>query len=129
MGWEERGMDQSKGRLTARRKFELYVETRAPGANVGEILRRYGVHLDTLRRIEAAVERASVGALKTHRNGNGLRGPVDPTEHAALQENLTRTERALGQLLVEYSLLKKSERSGLPGRWQAFMSTGRLARS
>jgi transposase-like protein len=122
-------MDQGKGRLTARRKFELYLETRAPGANVGEILRRYGVHLDTLRRIETAVERASVGALKTRRDGNGLRGPVDPGEHAALKEHLTRTERALGQLLVEYTLLKKSENSGLPGRWQAFISTGRLARS
>jgi hypothetical protein len=122
-------MDQGKGRLTARRKFELYLETRAPGANVGEILRRYGAHLNDLRRIEGAVERASIGALKTRRSGNGLRGPVDPAEHAALEEHATRTERTLGQLLVEYALLKKSEQSGLPGRWQGFMSTGRLARS
>ena len=119
-------MEQVRERLTARRKFELYLETRVPGANVGEILRRYGVHLNDLRKIEAAVERASVVALKTRPNGGALRGAVDPAEHAALQAELSQTEKALAQLLVEYTLLKQSERSGLPSRWQAYMSTGKL---
>ena len=120
-------MEQGRERLTARRKFELYLETRAKDANVGESLRRYGVHLNDLRKIEAAVERASIVALKTRANGGSLRGAVDPTEHAALKAELSQTEKALAQLLVEYTLLKKSERSGLPSRWQAYMSTGTLA--
>ena len=120
-------MEQARERLPARRKFDLYLETRVPGANVGEILRRYGVHLNDLRKIEAAVERASVVALKTRPNGGALRGAVDPAEHAALKAELSQTEKALAQLLVEYTLLKQSERSGLPSRWQAYMSTGTLA--
>ena len=38
-------LNQRPKRLTARRKFQLYLETRNPDANIGEILRRYGVHL------------------------------------------------------------------------------------
>lgn len=42
---------KSTQRLTAQRKLELYLATRAPDAPVGEILREYGVHLDDLREI------------------------------------------------------------------------------
>ncbi len=36
---------EGKKRLTAQRKLELYMETRQKDANLGEILRRHGVHL------------------------------------------------------------------------------------
>ena len=44
-------MDEKPRRMTARRKFEVYLETKQKGANVGEILRRHGLHLNDLRQI------------------------------------------------------------------------------
>jgi len=109
-------MEEQRKRLTARRKFELYVETRQKDANVGEILRRYGVHLNDLRQIEGAVERAATEALtgsrsNTHRVLNA-EGPVDIAE---LRQDLARKGQALAELMVEQALLKKSEHSG----WRA----------
>lgn len=62
---------EGKKRLTAQRKLELYLETRQKDANLGEILRRYGVHLNDLRRIEAVVKRAALEALAVRCNGHG----------------------------------------------------------
>jgi transposase-like protein len=62
---------EGKKRLTAQRKLELYLETRQKDANLGEILRRYGVHLNDLRRIEAVVKRAALEALTVRCNGHG----------------------------------------------------------
>lgn len=104
-------MTEQKQRLTARRKLELYKETRPKDANLGEILRRYGVHTNDLRRIEALVEAAAVEALKVRHNGQAPAG-VSRAEYEALVEELARKEQALAELTVEYALLKKSERSG-----------------
>lgn len=115
-------MGERKKRLTAQRKLELYLETRQKDANLGEILRRHGVHLNDLRRIEAVVKRAALEALKVRRNGNGP-AAVGSGEYDALVEELARKEQALSELTVEYTLLKKSERLGSKGRSARFMST------
>lgn len=120
-------MEEQRKRLTARRKFELYLETRQKDANVGEILRRYGVHLNDLRQIEAAVERAATAALtgprsKSHRGVNA----EAPVEVAELQQELARKEQALAELMVEHALLKKSERSAWkdPSNGSTSMASG-----
>ena len=120
-------MEEQRKRLTARRKFELYLETRQQDANVGEILRRYGVHLNDLRQIEAAVERAATDALtgprsKVHR---GVNAQV-PGDIADLRQELARKEQALAELMVEHALLKKSERSGWrdPSNGSTSMASG-----
>jgi len=58
-------MVDGKKRMTAKRKLEVYVETRQTNANVEEI-RRYGLHLNDLRRIETLVEQAALTALKAN---------------------------------------------------------------
>ena len=120
-------MEEKRKRLTARRKFELYLETRQKDANVGEILRRYGVHLNDLRQIEVAVERAATEALTgsrsdAHRALNAER----PAAVAELQQELARKEQALAELMVEHALLKKSERSGwrVPSNGSMSMASG-----
>jgi hypothetical protein len=120
-------MEEVRRRLTARRKFDLYLETRAKDANVGEILRRWGVHLNDLRQIEAVVEKASVEALTTGRNGT-RRGAVSAAEYGALERELAEKDSALSAIASEYALLKKSERSGLSGRLNMSTSTGRHGR-
>jgi hypothetical protein len=74
------------------------------------------VHLNDLRQIEAAVERAATAALtgprsKAHR---GLNAEV-PGDITDLRQELARKEQALAELMVEHALLKKSERLG----WRA----------
>jgi len=105
-------MDEGRQRLTAKRKFQVYLETRVPGANVGEILRRFGLHVNDLRRIETSVEGAAVEALRGKRNGHVMPEGVSAEEHAELVKELQEKEHALAQLMVEYTLLKKTHSLG-----------------
>jgi len=106
-------MEDVRQRLTAKRKFQVYLETRAPGANVGEILRRFGLHVNDLRRIEASVEGAAVDALRGKRqNGHVAPEGVSAEEYGDLVKELQEKEHALAQLMVEYTLLKKTHSLG-----------------
>ena len=97
-------------RLTAKLKFEIYLKAPEPGAPVAEILRYHGLHLDDLKRISEAVEAGAVAELK--RRGPGRKTvpiPVDPTQYRTLQRELIRKEKALLELAVENTLLKRLE--------------------
>ena len=96
-------------RLTAQRKFQVYLETRDPNAPVGEILRRYGLHLADLRQIEQAVEEGAISALKIRGARHGGLREVPPQEHEQLIRELRAKEKALADLTVEYQLFKKKE--------------------
>lgn len=114
----ERGNEMEEGkkkRLTAKRKFEIYLETRKDGAKVGEILRREGIHLNDLREIEELVERGAIGSLKSRGPGRLMRRKIDPLEYEQLKRELKDKEKAMSDLMVEYTLLKKSERLELLG--------------
>jgi transposase-like protein len=99
-------------RLTAERKLEVYRATRDPNAPVGEILRKAGMTLEQLRQIEETVEASALVGLKA-RNGTPTEGPVSPAEHEQLKYELREKEKALAELSLEYTLLKKAERLGL----------------
>ena len=47
---------QKRRRLTAQRKFQVYLDTRGPDAPVGEVLRKNRLTLEDLRDIEGAGE-------------------------------------------------------------------------
>ena len=102
---------ESRPRLTAARKFELYVATRVPAAPLGEILRQYGVHLDDLRAIERTVEAAALAGLKGQ--GHHGRKPTDlsPERVQQLEQELAEKTHALAELSVSYTLLEKKERA------------------
>lgn len=99
-------------RLTAERKFRIFLETRGTEAPVGEVLRRHGLTLEDLRAIEAAVESAAIAGLKVRAGHRTFKAPVPPEEHERVCRELQEKERALAELSVEYTLLKKNERSG-----------------
>nr|MBI3613130.1 hypothetical protein [Nitrospirota bacterium] len=99
-------------RLTAERKFRIFLETRGPDAPVGEVLRRHGLTLEDLRAIEETVESAAVAGLKVRAGHRGRPREVTPGEYERVCRELREKERALAELSVEYTLLKKSERSG-----------------
>jgi hypothetical protein len=102
---------ESRPRLTATRKLELYLATRAPEAPVGEILRQYGVHLDNLRQIERVIEGSALAALKAQaRHG---RPPTDlsPARVQQLEQELAEKTRALAELSISFTLLEKKDRA------------------
>ncbi len=102
---------ETRRRLTASRKFELYLATRSPEPPLGELLRQYGVHLDDLRRIERTVESAALAGLKAE--GRHGRPPTDlsPARVQQLEHELTEKTRALADLSVAFTLLEKKERA------------------
>ncbi len=101
---------QGPKRLTAQRKFQLYLETRAPNAPIGEIIRHYGVHLDDLRHIEAVVESSAIAGLKADGGKRRLPAVVTPERVAQLEAELAEKTKALAELSVSYTLLEKNER-------------------
>lgn len=94
-------------RITAKMRFELYLATRSTEAPVGEILRRYGLHLTDLREIEQTVEQAAVGALKINGAHKSLPAEVSPEEYQRVVVELQEKNAALANLTVEHQLLKK----------------------
>jgi hypothetical protein len=102
--------DRNK-RLTAKRKFEVYLATREKDAPIGEILRKYGMHLSELKEIEHIVESTAIEALKV-RNKHRLNDTVSSSEYHAVLTELQRKEKALAEMTVEYTLLKKNDNLG-----------------
>jgi hypothetical protein len=93
--------------LTAQRKFEIFLECSAPGAPIGEILRREGLYTSDLARIREAVREAAIERLK---QGPGRKKKtLPPQEVEQLMTELRQKEQALAALSVEYMALKKEE--------------------
>ena len=104
----DENMERPK-RLTAQRKFQIYLETRAPDAPVGEIIRRNGLMLADLREVEETVEKASIAALKINGTRKALPADVPPEEYARVANELQEKVKALADLTVEYQLFKKKQ--------------------
>lgn len=115
-------------RLTAQRKLELYLATRAPNAPLGELVRQYGVHLDDLRHIEQTVESAALAALKAEGRHGRLPGDVSPERVLHLEHELREKTAALAELSVAYTLLEKKERLASPTSSRANGSRRRRAK-
>ena len=92
--------------LTAREKWQIYQETSAKDAPIGEILRKYGLYSSELTKIRKQVEE---GALKELGRRRYSRKPetVSYEEHVKLKEELAKKEKALAQIAEEYLILKK----------------------
>jgi len=102
---------ESRPRLTAARKFELYLATRSTNAPLGEILRQYGVHLDDLRVIERTVESSALAGLKTHSRHHRQPTDLSPARVQQLEQELAEKTHALAELSVSYTLLEKKDRA------------------
>ena len=102
---------ESRPRLTAARKLELYLATRAPEAPVGEILRHYGVHLDDLRQIERVIESSALAALKAQARHGRVPTDLSPERVQQLEQELAEKTRALAELSISFTLLEKKDRA------------------
>ena len=102
---------ESHPRLTAARKLELYLATRAPTAPVGEILRQYGVHLDDLRQIEQVIETSALAGLKAQARHGRQPTDLSPERMLQLEQELAEKTRALAELSISFTLLEKKDRA------------------
>lgn len=67
-----------------------------------------------MRAIEETVERSAIAGLEVAAGHRRLSREVTAEEYARTCQELREKERALAELSVEYTLPKKSERSGSP---------------
>jgi transposase-like protein len=101
-------------RLSAERKFQIFLECCQAGAPVGEILRREGLYSSDLARIRAQVKEGALDRLRQRPGRKKL--PLPPAEVERLVQELAETERALAALSVEYLALKKDGSRASRGR-------------
>ena len=97
---------RKRKKLTAAEKWQIYVETSAKDAPVGEILRRYGVYASELTKIRRQVEEGALKELGRNRYRKKSE-VVAREEYEKLEVELHSKERALAQMSEEYLLLKK----------------------
>ncbi len=110
---------ERRPRLTAARKFELYLATRPTDAPLGEILRQYGAHLDDLRAIEQTVESSAMAGLKAQARHGRQPSDVSVERVRQLEQEVAEKTRALAELGVSLALLEKKERQESRSRSRA----------
>lgn len=102
---------ERRPRLTAARKLELYLATRAPEAPLGEILRQYGAQLEDLRQIERVVESSALAGLKAQAHHGRQPTDLSPERLQQLEQELAEKTHALAELSVAFTLLEKKDRA------------------
>ena len=99
--------------LSAEEKFQIFLEVTmakaAGNGNVGEVVRRWGIHSSDLMRIRKTVEQGALGAFQDKRS----RQPkVDSARYQELKTENERLESTIVELSAELALIKKKQRSG-----------------
>jgi transposase-like protein len=99
--------------LSAEKKFQIYLEAQSTEKPVGELLRREGLFSTDLARIRQQVRE---GALVRLRAKPGRKAEtVASSEFKALKQELLDKKRALADMAVEMSLLRKKNQWGFVG--------------
>jgi transposase-like protein len=109
---EGKAMEQGNGktqkrRLSAEEKWQIYQECEQPGAKVGEILRKYRLYSSDLQNIRRDVRDGALERLRQSRPGRKKVTAVPREEHEQLKQDLAEKEKALVELLVLFTALKK----------------------
>ena len=108
----EESMNQNNGktqrrRFSAEEKWQIYRECEEPGAKVGEILRKYGLYSSDLQNIRKMVKEGSLDRLRQSRPGRRKVTTVPVKDYEELESELARKEKALAEMTVMFTALKK----------------------
>ena len=87
-------------------KWQIFLETNAKDAPVGEILRRYGLYSSELTKIRRQAEAGALKEFGVRRNSKKAQ-TVPYNQYARLEMELTAKDKALAQMSEEYLLIKK----------------------
>ena len=98
---------RQKRRFSAEEKWQIYRECEQPGAKVGEILRKYGLYSSDLQNIRKMVKEGSLDRLRQSKPGRKKVTTVSIKDYEELESELARKEKALGEMTVMFTTLKK----------------------
>ncbi|MBW1790054.1 MAG: hypothetical protein JRK53_26135 [Deltaproteobacteria bacterium] len=98
---------KQKRRLSAEEKWEIYQECEKPGAKIGEILRKYGLYSSDLQNIRRGVKEGALDRLRMSKPGRKKIASVPIQAHERLRKELEEKEKALAELSVIFTTLKK----------------------
>jgi transposase-like protein len=98
---------KQKRRFSAEEKWQIYRECEQPGAKVGEILRKYGLYSSDLQNIRKMVKEGSLERLRQSKPGRKKLTTVSIKDYEDLESELARKEKALGEMTVMFTTLKK----------------------
>ncbi len=93
--------------IPAEKKYAILEELRQSTGNKSEILRREGLYTTDVQRYEEIAREGAIRALGLSRPGRKPSKDVSVAEHESLKKELARKEKALGELAVEFTILKK----------------------
>jgi len=98
---------RKRRKLSGEKKYSILDEIRKNPEKKAEILRREGLYSSDIQRFEEAAREASIKALNASRPGPKKAVEIPLKDHEALQRELARKEKALAELSVEFTILKK----------------------
>jgi transposase-like protein len=100
---------RKRRKLPAEKKYAILEEVKQNGETKAEILRREGLYTTDLQRFEEIARAGAIKALGQSRPGRRkkLEQDITPEAFESLQRELVRKEKALAELAVEFTILKK----------------------
>ncbi len=104
------GSTKKRRRLSAEKKFQIFLEAQHTDQPIGEMLRREGLYSTDLARIRQQVKEGALQRLSAKPG----RQPetVSRQAYESLQQELQQKESALADLSVELTLLRKKTNGG-----------------
>ena len=103
----ENNEKKQRRRLSAEEKWSIYQECEQPGVKIGEVLRKHGLYSSDLQLIRREVKEAALERLSNSRPGRKKVTTVAIEEHDRLKKELEEKEKALVELSVMFTTLKK----------------------
>ncbi len=98
---------KQKRRLSAEEKWEIYQECERSGVKIGEILRKHGLYSSDLQNIRRDVREGALDRLRMSKPGRKKITSVPREAHDRLRKELEEKEKALAELSVIFTTLKK----------------------
>lgn len=101
---------RKRRRLTAEKKFQIFLEWQSGKTPAGELLRREGIYSTDLARIR---EKVKEGALERLSDRPGAKKKVVARDdYEELKRELEEKERVLAEQAVELAILRKKTNGG-----------------
>jgi len=97
-------------KLSAEKKFQIYLEAQRGDQAVGEILRREGLYATDLTRIRDQVREGALERLSARPGKKPRMVTLDSYE--ALKQELEKKERALAEYAMELTIMQKKTNGG-----------------
>jgi len=100
---------RKKHQMSAEKKYAIVEEIKQNKTTKSEILRREGLYTTDVQRFEEIAREGAIKALRQPKPGRKkkIQQDVTPEEHEHLKQELARKEKALAELAIEFTILKK----------------------